>query len=134
MPGSVVAVSASAVLPLSLSRAFEHSRAWAIAENSYALGESQRRTLAGTSRKSWRLAKRLTSTELAALRAFFYQQKGPQIPFYFYDGTETSSAWAWDPTGAATTGRYTVTFANDQWAQSVSFPRHETEIQLVEVA
>lgn len=135
MPGSVTAASPSAVMPLSLSRLFEHSREWHVLENEYAMGESQRRAIPSTSRKSWRLAKRLTTAELAALRTFYQSSvQGPLFTFYFYDGTETVPMWGWDATGAATTGRYAVRFENTQWAESMSIPRHDVEISLIEVS
>ena len=94
MPGSVAAVSTSAVMPLSLSSAFEHSRGWPIRLDEYANGESFRRNVGSTSRKSWQLSKRLTTAQLATLKAFYAAQNGPQLPFLFYDGAETTPAWS----------------------------------------
>lgn len=134
MPGNVSSATASTVMPLSLSQLFEHSREFSARENEYPNGESQRRALTATSRKAWRLSKRLTPTEYDALLAFFVARKGPVQPFYFYDGTETVTDWTWDATGASTTGRYTVVFRNQRWVATFSIPRHEVEIELVEVA
>ena len=124
----------SLVMPLSLSRLFENAREYTVFLNEYVLGESQRRNITTTSRKRWRLAKRLTTAELAALQTFFFARNGSQGVFYFYDGTETTPFWSWDATGVATVGRYTVRFDTPTWRQSVSFQRHETEIALAEVA
>lgn len=135
MPGSVVSVSTSAVMPLSLSSAFEHSRGWPIRLDEYLNGESFRRNVGTTSRKSWRLSKRLTTAQLEDLKEFFEDQNGPQLPFFVYDGSETTPAWSWDPTGAATTGRYTVRFANTSWQQAIQMGRHEVPaLELIEVA
>lgn len=47
----------------------------------YSNGESQRFVQAVSSRKRWRLAKRLTPAQLAALRAFYEARNGPAEPF-----------------------------------------------------
>jgi hypothetical protein len=121
------------VLPQSLSRAFVHSREHPVQVNEYRNGESQRGRLAETSRKHWRLGKRLTPTELVMLRDFYDTRKGPQEPFYFYDPWETSPKFTSNPTGTATQGRYTVRFEG-MWQQSAGFPRIDVEIEIVEVA
>lgn len=90
MPGSVQNAAPSTVLPQSLSRAFAHDRAYPVIENEYGNGEFQRSALATTSRKQWRLAKRLAPAQLAALRDFYDARKGPTEPFYFYDPYETN--------------------------------------------
>src|SRR5437867_2509997 len=118
MPGSVQNAAPATVLPNSLCRAFAHAREYPIIENDYRNGESQRAVLATTSRKRWRLAKRLTPTLLQTLRDFYDARNGPTEPFYFYDPYETSPKFSHDPTGAAITGRYTVRF-NSDWNQSV---------------
>lgn len=135
MPGSVVAASPALVLPLSLSRQFVHERSWFVFESTYAHGESQRRVIPATSRKRWRLAKRLTTAQLASLRTFYQSSMlGPLFTFFFYDGMETVPRWGWDATGASTTGRYSVRFENTAWAESLSIPRHEAEIRIIEVS
>lgn len=134
MPGSVASATTSLVLPLSLSRAFSHSRLYTVRVNQYPNGESQRRSITTTSRKSWRLDKRLTPAEYDTLLAFYQSTHGPVLPFYFYDGTETSPLWSWDATGVATTGRYMVRFANEVWQAEFSLPRHNLSIELIEVA
>ena len=134
MPGSVSSATVSLVMPLSLSRAFEHSREYTVRANEeYALGESQRRAITSTSRKVWRLSKRLTPDEYDDLLAFYESVGGPMVPFYFYDGSERTPLWSWDETGASTTGRYAVVFRN-HWRAEFGFPRHNVDIELVEVA
>ena len=59
MPGNVQNAAPATVLPQSLVRAFVHEREYPLIENEYKNGESQRSVQATTSRKRWRLAKRL---------------------------------------------------------------------------
>lgn len=134
MPGSVANAAPATVLPDTLSRAFARAFGWPVNVNEYRLGESQRAYLAGTSRKSWRLAKRLSASDLDDLRDFFEDRGGSTEPFYFYDPWETSPKFTPDPTGVETTGRYTVRFAVDSWRQISAFPRVETDIELIELA
>jgi hypothetical protein len=133
MPGSVANAAPTMVLPNSLSRAFVHTREYPVIENDYRNGESQRAVLATNSRKAWRLAKRLTPTQLQQLRAFYNARSGPAEPFYFYDPYETNPKFSHDPTGVGTTGRYTVRF-DSEWAQVVTPGRVNTEIALIELA
>ncbi len=133
MPGSIQNAAPSTVLPQSLSRAFVHDRAYPVIENEYRNGESQRSALATTSRKQWRLAKRLTPAQLQALRDFYEARKGPHEPFYFYDPYETNPKFSYDPTGQATQGRYTVRF-NGEWNQSAGPGRADVSIELIELA
>lgn len=133
MPGSVRNAAPVAVLPQSLCRAFVHMREYPVIDNEYRNGESQRSVQAQTSRKRWRLAKRLTPTDLQTLRSFYEARKGPVEPFFFYDPYETNPKFSYDPTGRAIQGRHTVRF-NCEWSQSVSLGRAVVEIELVEVA
>jgi phage-related protein len=132
MPGSVQNAVPSTVLPQTLCRAFARSQEYPVIDNEYRNGESQRSVQAANSRKRWRLAKRLTSAQLAALRDFYDARRGPIEPFYFYDPYETAPKFSWDPTGQATVGRYTVRFGC-AWSQDVGLGRAEVEIDLVEV-
>lgn len=131
--GSVQNAVPLTVLPGSLMRAFRRSNEWYGQQNEYRNGERQRATPVTNSRKSWRLAKRLTSSQLATLRTFFFARRGGTEPFYFYDGTETSPMWTQDDTGVATTGRYTVRFEGE-WSEQISLPRHDVELELIELA
>ena len=133
MPGSVQNAAPAAVLPQSLCRAFVHTREYPVVDNEYRNGESQRSAQASTSRKRWRLSKRLTPAQLQGLRAFYEARNGPAEPFYFYDPYETNPKFSYDPTGQAVAGRYTVRF-NCEWSQSLSPGRAEVEIELLEVA
>jgi len=133
MPGSVQNASPVAVLPWSLSVAFVRSHEYPVLDNEYRNGESHRSVEATNSRKAWRLAKRLTPVQLAALRDFYEARKGPTEPFYFYDPYETSPRFSYDPTGQSLAGRYMVRFGGS-WSQSVGLGRADVTIELVEVA
>ena len=133
MPGSVQNAAPLTVLPPSLSRAFVHEREYPALDNEYRNGESQRSVQAANSRKRWRLAKRLTAAQLAALREFYDARKGPTEPFYCYDPYETSPQFSHDPTGQAVTGRYTVRFASP-WEQSTSLARADLTLEVIELA
>ncbi len=133
MPGSVQNAAPTTVLPQSLCRAFSHARAYPIIENEYRNGESQRSVLATTSRKKWTLRKRLTPTQLQALRNFYDARNGTHEPFYFYDPYDASPRFSYDPTGVATTGRYVVRF-NTDWTQSVGPGRSDVDLELIELA
>lgn len=121
------------VLPHNLSRAFGHAREYIVLENEYRNGESQRSRLVETSRKRWRLAKRLMPALLQQLRDFYDARKGSQEPFYFYDPWDTNPKFSYDPTGTATQGRYTVRFEGI-WEQMVGMGRADCEIALIELA
>ncbi len=133
MPGSVNNAAPTTVLPHSLCAAFSHSREYAVAENEYRNGESQRAVLVATSRKSWTQSRRLAPAELAILRAFYLARKGPTEAFFFYDVHDTSPKFSYDPTGIKADGRYVVRFAG-AWEQSVGLGRADVGISLVELA
>lgn len=133
MPGSVQNVAPVGVLPWSLSVAFVRSQEYPVLENEYRNGESHRSVEATNSRKAWRLAKRLTPAQLAALREFYDARHGASEAFYFYDPYETSPRFSYDPTGQSLAGRYTVRFSGS-WSQSVGLARADVTIELVEVA
>jgi len=83
MPGNVANAAPSTVLPQTFSTAFRHTRGYGVQINEYANGESQRALQAGSSRKRWDLAKRLTAAQLVELRDFYIARKGPLEPFFF---------------------------------------------------
>lgn len=131
MPGSMSNADPSTVLPWSLCKAFGHSREYVVIENEYVNGESQRHKLVETSRKSWRLSKRLTPGQLQTLRSFYDARKGPHQAFYFYDPTETIPKFTKTPSG--TIGRYIVRFAG-AWEQTIGIGRADAEISLIQLA
>lgn len=101
-------------------------------ENEYKNGESQRGLLVATSRKSWKISRRLTSAALATLRAFWDARKGPTEPFYFYDVWETDPQFSYDPTGIELVGRYVVRF-DGTWNQSAGLRRTDVDISLIQI-
>jgi hypothetical protein len=131
VPGSVSNAAPTTVLPWSLCRAFVHSREYPVLENEYRNGECQRSKLANTSRKGWRMTRRLTPAALATLRAFYEARKGPQEPFFFYDPWDAE--FTYDPAGVQTLGRYTVRFEG-VWNQMVGMGRADVDLSLVELA
>jgi len=134
MPGSVAAASASAVLPLFISVSFEHARQWGVEDNTYVCGDSQRRTLTTTSRKTWRLTKRLTPDQWDDLLAFWIARNGTLDPFFLYGGTETHPRWDWDRTGVSDTGPQTRRLGKSRMGGAPGIPRPEAEIELIEIA
>jgi hypothetical protein len=133
MPSSVQNAAPATVLPASLSVAFARAQEYPAVENQYRNGESQRRVETSNSRKRWRLAKRLTPTQLETLRDFYDARSGPVEPFFFYDPFETNPKFSHDSTGVATAGRYTVRF-DCAWSQSSGPARSDVNIELIELA
>jgi hypothetical protein len=133
VPGSVQNGVPFTVLPTTLCRTFARSQGYPVIENDYRKGVSQRAVLAVNSRKAWRLAKQLTTAQLQQFRAFYEARRGPLEPFYFYDPYEANPMFSHDPTGAATTGRYTVRF-DSEWGQTLALGRVSVEIAVIELA
>jgi hypothetical protein len=125
-------------MPASLSTAFTESREYAQLQNQYRDGTIQRSQLAQTSRRTFRLRKRLSASVLSALYSFWVSQKGGLTPFAFYNPFEVTSGQQigsnYDPTGNSTQGRVTVVFRGP-WAQSTDLGRTNVqELDLIEVA
>jgi hypothetical protein len=133
MPGNVQNAAPATVFPPSLCAAFVHEREYPVLENEYRNGESQRVAQASTSRKRWRLVKRLTAVQLAELREFYVARGGPMEAFYFYDPYETNPKFSHDPTGMALAGRHVVRF-NSPWSEWVGLGRSDVSLELIELA
>lgn len=133
MPGSVSNAAPATVLPWSLCKSFNHAREYIVIENEYRNGESQRSLLVQTSRKRWSTPRRLTPAILATFRSFYDARKGPHESFYFYDPWDTNPKFSYDPTGQATTGRYTVRF-DCVWEQLVGMGRIDVQLSLIQLA
>jgi hypothetical protein len=99
--------------------------------NEYADGTQEKGAMVATSRRAWKLTKRIPPSALATLWSFW--QDHIADAFYFYNLKETSPLFTWDPTGAAVAGRYTVRFDGD-WDEQIFIPRAEVGLQLVEIA
>jgi hypothetical protein len=130
MPGNLQNAAPSAVMPPSLCTAFSESREFAQLQVQYHDGTTERSQLAQTSRRSFKLAKKLTSSLALTLKAFWDGQQGGVVPFLFYNLAEG----AYDATGNSTLGRYTVVFRGN-WAQTTGILRSDVpQLELTEVA
>jgi hypothetical protein len=139
MPGNLTQAVPNGVLPATLCTAFTESREYEQLQNAYHDGTIQRGQLAQTSRRTFKLSKRLSATALATLYAFWVTQNGGLTPFAYYNPFEPGSGLAvgsnYDPTGASTQGRYTVKFSGVTWSQATDVCRTSVQgLQLVEVA
>lgn len=119
MPGSVRALVQEdlTTFPPGLCAAFSLISAVPTHRNDYAAGEFQSRTL-GTERRRWRLARRLTASQIATLRAYYLARLGPVQGFIFTDVI----------TGVS----YTARFATD-WTQQDALVRSTASFEIVEV-
>jgi hypothetical protein len=138
MPGNVQYAVPSGVMPASLCTAFTELREYVQLQNQYHDGTIQRSQLAQTSRRTFRLSKRLTASLLSALYSFWVSQNAGLTPFVFYNPFDVASGQQigsnYDPTGNNTQGRVTVVFRGN-WAQATDIAR--TSLQggdLIEVA
>src|SRR6202522_2287968 len=107
------------------------------AQNQYHDGTVQRSQLAQTSRRTFRLSKRLTASLLSALYSFWGSQNGGMTPFAFYNPFDVATGQQigsnYDPTGNNTQGRVTVVFRGN-WAQATDVARTNVQgLELVEV-
>ena len=87
--------------------------------------------------RTWKLSAKLTAAALAAFKTFYESHNGGLTPFYYYDCYEVTSGpigGNFDPTGASITGRFTVVFTNNVWAETVSIGRTVVQFELKEVA
>ena len=138
MPGNLVQPAPNGVMPASLCTAFQELREYAQLQSQYHDGTTQRSQLAQTSRRTFKLAKRLSSTALATLYAFWISQQGGVTAFAFYDpfdvlsGNQIGSNY--DSSGNNLQGRVTVVFRGS-WAQATDPAlTNVAGLQLVEVA
>src|ERR1039457_6419241 len=138
MPGNLQQAAPNGVMPASLCTAFTELREYAQLQNQYHDGTIQRSQLAQTSRRTFRLSKRLNALALSTLYNFWASQNGGLTPFAFYNpfdvvaGQQIGSNY--DPTGNNTQGRVTVVFRGN-WAQATDIGRSNLqELELAEVA
>jgi hypothetical protein len=135
MPGAVLPPQPTLVMPQTLCLAFTEDRNYEQLRNEYHDGSPQAGQLAQTSRKTFKLSRRLTPAQLSTLLTFFESLNGGLAPFLFYNPFEAAPIGSnYDPTGASSVGRYVVCFRNN-WTQVSSLRRSDvTGLELVEVA
>ena len=97
-----------------------------------------RSQLAQTSRRTFRLTKRLSASLLSALYSFWVSHNAGLTPFTFYNPFDVASGQQigsnYDSTGNNTQGRVTVVFRGN-WAQVTDVARTNVQgLQLMEVA
>jgi hypothetical protein len=130
MPGNVQSASPSGVLPYGLCTAFSEAREYMQLQAQYHDGTTDRSQLAQTSRRTFKLAQKLTAARAMALKTFWDGQEGGVVPFLFYNLVEG----AYDATGNSTLGRYTVVFRGN-WAQTTALARTDVQqLELIQVA
>jgi hypothetical protein len=103
----------------------------------FTTARSSGRRLAQTSRRTFRLDKRLSASVLSALYNFWVSQNGGLTPFAFYNPFDVAAGQQigsnYDSTGANTQGRVTVAFRGN-WAQATDIARTSVQgLELVEV-
>lgn len=139
MPGNLTQSAPSGVLPASLCTVFTEVRQYEQLQSAYHDGTTQRSQLAQTSRRTFRLSKRLSASALAALYNFWIAQNGGLTPFAYYNPFEPAAGQPvgsnYDATGSSTQGRYTVVFRGGTWTQATDICRNSLQgLELVEVA
>ena len=137
MPENLQNAAPSGVLPASLCTAFTELREYVQLQNQYRDGTIQRSQLAQTSRRTFRLSKRLNASMVSALYNFWVSQNGGLTPFAFYNPVDVVAGQQigsnYDSTGNSTQGRVTVVFRGN-WAQSTDVCRTNAEgLELVEL-
>jgi hypothetical protein len=127
MPGTLQAPAPTATFPSNLSTKFTESHAIQANWNEYNDGTTQAFALATGGRRTWKLAKRLTASEMVQLRDLWRNN----LIVYYYNPYETNPPFARVPSG--TEGRYVVRFTSD-WDETFSMVRSDTQCELVEIA
>jgi hypothetical protein len=138
MPGNLIQPEPHGVMPDSLCTAFTELREYAQLQNQYHDGTIQRSQLAQTSRRTFRLSKRLSSALLSALYGFWVAQNGCLTAFAFYNPFDVPAGQQigsnYDPAGNNLQGRVTVVFRGN-WTQATDISRTNLQnLQLIEVA
>jgi hypothetical protein len=124
------------VLPFTLCTAFREERTWAMLENEYRDGESQRNLLVDDHRVQWRQSKKLPPDDMDALRAFYDLMLGPTQVFWYYDPFDVlphqEIGTNWDSTGGNPQGRHPVRF-DSSFSQTAGVGMATADIVLIEV-
>ena len=137
MPGNLTQSEPNGVMPASLCTAFTQLREFVQLQNQFHDGTIQRSQLGQTSRRTYRLAKRLDPSSLSALYSFWIAQMGGLTAFCFYDPFDVPAGAPigsnYDPAGNNLQGRVTVVFRG-YWVQATDIARtNVSQIELVEV-
>lgn len=117
MPGNIKTITGQLdIFPESLCTdyAVTHTRHAVVSE--YPDGSSQRHSDVATTRKSWRLSKRLTASQLAELREFYFSHIGK--PFLFRD---------------LHTGQYVKAVFTSAWSETYDLGRFLASLEIAEV-
>lgn len=138
MPGNLIQWVSSVVMPPSLCTAFTEQREYVQLQNQYHDGTIHRSQLAQTSRRTFRLAKRLNASSLSSLYSFWVSVNGGLTPFAFYNPFDVATGQQigsnYDSTGINTQGRIIAVFRGS-WVQSSGLARTDLpQIEMVEVA
>jgi hypothetical protein len=145
MPANLIpaAIAPGTVLPQALCSSFVSSHIYPLLSVTYNDGTYERSLIQDgvnppRALRTWAIAERLTTAQLATLWDFWTQQQGGLNPFYFYDpygvnpGQDIGSNY--DPSGDNTQGRVVVFFRGD-WSQQSQLARHTVpSLTLVEAA
>lgn len=131
MPQNVQPANPTTVMPQSLSASFTEEETIESLVNTYMTGFSTRAALAINPRRFWKLSKYLTADQWQTLRNFY--EANLANAFWFYNPRETVPPFSYDPSGAATQGRYAVVF-DGGWTEEIQLPRMSATFGLREVA
>ena len=141
---SPATVTPGTVFPKSLSQSFVETRIYPLLFTVYNDGTFERSLIQDgvnppRALRTWTLAKRLTTAQLATLRDFWENHAvGGLNPFYFYDPHDVLPGQHigtnYDPTGNNVQGRV-ICFFRGNWSQRTDLGRHMgPSLNLVEVA
>ena len=133
MPGNVAAATVAGIMPQTLCTAFTEIREFVELQSEYHDGTVQKSQLATASRKSFRLAKRISASDLGILKTFWDSHYASA--FYFYNPAEGTPVGSnYDPAGNNTLGRYPCVFRG-AWNQSTDVGRSILPgVEIVEIA
>jgi hypothetical protein len=128
MPGQIKAPVPTGQFPVTLSRKFTQVQTVQIRISEYHDGNSDRVPLVTSSRRTWKLAKRLAVAEMVELHDFWIANR--HRAFHFYCPFETQPPFSLTPTG--TSGLYIVRF-NSDWTEQIDIRRSDTALELIEL-
>jgi hypothetical protein len=131
LPGNLNPANPIDMLPIGLAGAFTEQVSYESFDNRYPDGSSDRAVLVINPRRFFKLTRKLTAAQYTALFTFYKAHL--VAAFFFYNGCETVPPFTSDPTGASTTGRYTVVF-DGSWSDAVTLGRSQASFGLREVA